>query len=169
MSGTGASERSSTAWNVTKTIIFLIVSWSVLLFAIPIGISIVEIELGLQRFPPFPRVALALLIASTFLAVWSALTLAMRGGGTPLPIAPTRQFVVSGPYALIRHPYVTGVTGQIVAIGMAFGSVPVLVFAALTLVVWYYGIRPREERALDERFGPQVQEYRRKVRGFRPF
>jgi protein-S-isoprenylcysteine O-methyltransferase Ste14 len=152
-----------------KTIIFLVVFWSLFLFAIPIGISIVEVQLGIQRFPPQTNLALALLIASTALVLWSALTLAVKGGGTPLPLDPPREFVTNGPYAFIRHPYVTGVTGQMVAIGLALGSVPVLAYAALALVVWYYGIRPREERALEQRFGTPVKEYRRRVRGFRPF
>jgi protein-S-isoprenylcysteine O-methyltransferase Ste14 len=149
--------------------VFLIAFWSVFLLAIPIGISILEIELGLQRFPSQTTMAVPLLVLSTLLVLWAALTLAVKGRGTPLPLAPTRQFVESGPYAFIRHPFVAGAGGQMVAIGLAFGSIPVLVYAAASLAVWYYGVRPREERALDDRFGPRVQEYRRKVRGFRPF
>lgn len=169
MSGTSASGRSTTVLNVVKTTIFLIVLWSLLLFAVPIGISIIEIDAGIQRFPPQPLIAFPLLIASTLLVLWAAMTLAVKGEGTPLPIAPPRAFVESGPYAFIRHPFVAGFTAQIVALGIALGSVPVIAYAAVGLAVWYYGIRPREERTLDERFGARVQEYRRKVRGFRPF
>jgi protein-S-isoprenylcysteine O-methyltransferase Ste14 len=97
------------------------------------------------------------------------MTLAVKGGGTPMSFDPTRAFVESGPYAFIRHPFVAGVTGQIVALGIALGSIPVLAYAVVALVVWYYGVRPREERSLDARFGARVREYRQKVRGFRPF
>jgi protein-S-isoprenylcysteine O-methyltransferase Ste14 len=169
MSGIDASEHSNIVWNIIKTTIFLIAIWSVFLFGIPIGISIVEIELGIQRFPSQPILAIPLLIVSTLLVIWSAMTLAVKGGGTPSPIDPTREFVVTGPYAYLRHPFVAGVTAQIVALGIAFGSVPVLAYAALALAIWYYGIRPGEERRLDERFGARVREYRRRVRGFRPF
>ena len=169
MSGTAASARSSSVWNVLKTTTFLIVFWSVFLFAIPIGISIVEIGLGIQRFPSQPLLAVPLLAVSTLLVLWAALSLAVKGGGTPLPLSPTRELVVSGPYAYMRHPFVAGVTGQIVALGIALGSVPVLAYAVIAMVVWYYGIRPGEERKLDERFGDRVRQYRRNVRGFRPF
>lgn len=169
MSGIGASERSSIVWNVAKTTFFLIVLWSVFLFAIPIGISIVEIDLGIQRFPPKPLLALPLLVVSTLLVLWSAMTLAVKGRGTLLPIDPTRELVATGPYAWMRHPFVAGFTAQIVALGIALGSIPVIAYAAVGMAVWYYGIRPREERTLDARFGARVQEYRRKVRGFRPF
>jgi protein-S-isoprenylcysteine O-methyltransferase Ste14 len=151
-----------------KTIAFLLVYWSVFLFAIPIGISIVEVELGLQRFPPQTRTAMLLLAVSTLLVLWSSLTLAMRGAGTPMPIDPTKQLVASGPYAYLRHPFVTGAIGQIVALGIGLGSVPVLVYAAAALTVWYYGIRPGEERTLEQRFGARAREYHRRVRGFRP-
>ena len=143
--------------------------WTVFLFGIPIGISIIEIQVGLQRFPPQPLLAGTLLILSTLLVVWASMSLAVLGRGTPLPLDPPREFVVSGPYAYIRHPFVAGATAQIVALGIVLGSVPVIVYAAVAMAIWYYGVRPREERALDKRFGARVQEYRRKVRGFRPF
>lgn len=143
--------------------------WSVFLFGIPIGISILEIEVGIQRFPPQPLVATPLLVLSTLLVLWSSLTLAITGAGTPASIDPPREFVASGPYRYVRHPFVAGAIGQIVALGIALGSVPVLVYAAAALTVWYYGVRPGEERALVRRFGAPAQEHRRKVRGFRPF
>jgi protein-S-isoprenylcysteine O-methyltransferase Ste14 len=149
--------------------VFLIVFWSVFLFAIPIGISIIEIAVGLQRFPPFPTVATVLLLLCTSLVLWAAMTLAVKGAGTPLPLAPTREFVITGPYAYIRHPFVTGAIGQIVALGIGMGSVPVIVYAAVAMTVWYYVFRPGEERGLDQRFGARVRDYRRRVRGFRPF
>jgi protein-S-isoprenylcysteine O-methyltransferase Ste14 len=151
-----------------KTTLVLFAIWSLFLFAIPMGISIVEIDLGIQRFPSKPMLAVPLLILSTLLVIWSAMTLAIAGAGTPLPIDPPRHFVTSGPYRFVRHPFVAGITAQIVALGIALGSVPVLAYAVVAMAVWYYGIRPAEERTLDERFGAQVKQYRRRVRGFRP-
>lgn len=154
--------------NVLKTTAFLVALWSVFLFALPIGISIVEVELGVQRFPPQPVIAGPLLLVCTLLVLWSAFTLAVVGSGTPLLLDPPRQLVVSGPYAYVRHPFVIGLVGQIVALAIALGSVPVTIYAALLLVVWYYGIRPGEERALETRFSEQARLYRKHVRGFRP-
>ena len=139
------------------------------LFAIPIGISIIEVDAGIQRFPPQPLIASPLLFAATLLVVWSALTLAVTGNGTPIPIDPPRKLVTTGPYGFLRHPFIAGLTAQIVALGTALGSVPVIAYAALLMAIWYYGVRPREERALNQRFGTRVEEYRRTVRGFRPF
>ena len=143
--------------------------WSVFLLAIPYGVSIIEVELGVQRFPSQLWLALPLLVLSTLLVVWAAMTFAVRGGGTPMPLDPPREFVTTGPYAYVRHPFVAGVSGQIVAMGIILGSGPVISYAAVVLALWYYGVRPREERVLDQRFGARVKEYRRRVRGFRPF
>ena len=157
-----------TAWNIAKTIAFLIVFWCVFLFAVPIAISILEVELGLQRFPPQPLLAGSLLLLFTVVALWAGLTLAIVGGGTPLSMDPTRALVTKGPYAHLRHPFVAAVTGQVVALAMALGSLPVIAYASTALFVWYFFIRPREEQALEERFGHRAREYRRAVRGFRP-
>ena len=154
--------------NVLKTIVLLVLFWFVFLFAIPIGVSIVEIELGIQRFPPQLPLAAIMLGAFTLLAVWAALTLAFAGRGTPAPFAPPQQFVASGPYAYLRHPFVTAFIGQCVGMGIAMGSIPVIVYAAVSLIVYYFLIRPGEERKLVERFGEPVRAYFRAVRGFRP-
>jgi protein-S-isoprenylcysteine O-methyltransferase Ste14 len=157
-----------TAWNTAKTVMFLLVFWAVFLFALPMGLSIVEIGVGIQRFPPLPMAAGLLLLVFTILAVWAALTLAIAGQGTPLPIDPPATLVTRGPYAYVRHPFALAVTGQVVGLGLAFGSVPVLVYAVVALATWYFLVRPREERALEERFGRRMLEYRRAVHGFRP-
>jgi protein-S-isoprenylcysteine O-methyltransferase Ste14 len=157
-----------TLLNVVKTMAFLVVLWSILLLALPIGISIIEVDLGLQRFPPQPLLAGPLLLLTTLLTLWSAFTCVTSGRGTPLPIDPPRELVTSGPYAYLRHPFVAGVVGQIVALGIAIGSVPVIGYAALIFVIWYYGIRPGEERTLLDRFGEQGRAYFQQVRGFRP-
>ena len=155
-------------WNVCKTLAFLFAFWGVFLFWLPLAISLAEVRLGLQRFPPQQWLARPLLLVMTLLAVWAAFTFALRGGGTPLPLDAPRDFVVSGPYAYLRHPFVAGAVGQIVALGIALGSLPVIAYAALAMVVWYYGIRPREEQALLTRFGEPAQKYFRHVRAFRP-
>jgi protein-S-isoprenylcysteine O-methyltransferase Ste14 len=157
-----------TTWAVLKTLVFLVLFWLVFLYALPIGLSIVEVDLGIQRFPPKPLLAAALLLVFTVIATWSALTLAIAGKGTPLPFDPPQSLVTAGPYAYLRHPFVAAVTGQIVGLGIALGSVPILAYATTLTAAWYFFIRPREERTLEARFGDRMREYRRAVRGFRP-
>jgi protein-S-isoprenylcysteine O-methyltransferase Ste14 len=160
--------RTRTAANVAKTLLFLFAFWAVFLFALPMAISVVEIGLGIQRFPAMPRIAGLLILCSTALAIWAALTLATAGDGTPVALDPPRVLTTKGPYAYIRHPFAAAATAQIIGLGLALGSVPVLVYAAGSMALWYFVIRPREERTLDQRFGQAAREYRGAVRGFRP-
>jgi protein-S-isoprenylcysteine O-methyltransferase Ste14 len=162
------SQTGRTITNVLKTLVFLVVLWAVFLFGLPIAISIAEINLGIQRFPPLPVAAALLLLAGAVLAAWSALMLAVAGDGTPLSLDPPRRLVTTGPYGFIRHPFATAITMQIVGLGLALGSVPVLVYAAASFAFWYFVIRPGEERTLASRFGDAVAQYRARVRGFRP-
>jgi protein-S-isoprenylcysteine O-methyltransferase Ste14 len=157
-----------TLWNLVKTVIFLAVFWFVFVFLVPIGISILEVGLGIQRFPPQPLLAGLMLLGFTLLAAWSALTFAIVGRGTPLPVDPPATLVTRGPYAYLRHPFAAAATGQVVSLGIALGSVPVIAYAVVALAAWYFFVRPREEHALEERFGDRMLHYRRAVRGFRP-
>jgi protein-S-isoprenylcysteine O-methyltransferase Ste14 len=58
--------------------------------------------------------------------------------------------------------------GQGVSIGLMLGSVPVLAYFATSLAVWYFFVRPAEERDLEARFGRSWRDYARRVKAFRP-
>lgn len=155
-------------WNVTKTLVGIVVLWFVFLLALPIGISIIEVELAIQRFPGFPVIAAIGLGVFSLLGIWAALTLAIEGRGTPLPIDEARRLALTGPYAYVRNPLIIAALGQGTAIGLAFGSVPVLVYVALGAVWWYFYAMPREEAHLEKRFGKRWLDYKQHVRAFRP-
>jgi protein-S-isoprenylcysteine O-methyltransferase Ste14 len=73
------------------------------------------------------------------------------------------KLATKGPYARVRHPIYTGMLGMLVATGLAISHWIVLVAA---IVVFAIGtlIRVRiEERLLRETFGPQFEEYARRV------
>ena len=156
------------AWNLIKTLIELVCFWLVFLFAIPLGISIVEVELGIQRFPSMPFLAAAALLLFTLLALWAAAAIALIGEGTPLPTDATARLVVRGPYAFVRNPLVIAAFGQGAAVALALGSVPVAGYVVVGAVAWYLFVRPIEERDLAERFGQEWKRYKREVRAWRP-
>jgi protein-S-isoprenylcysteine O-methyltransferase Ste14 len=155
-------------WNVTKTLVEIAFLWFVLLIGLPIAISIVEVELAFQRFPGYPTIAAAGLAFFALLGIWAAVSLAIEGRGTPLAVDEARRLVVTGPYAYVRNPLAISLVGQGVAIGVAFGSLPVLIYVAIVATWIYYSVRPREERHLQERFGKAWSEYQKHVRAFRP-
>jgi protein-S-isoprenylcysteine O-methyltransferase Ste14 len=155
-------------WNIAKTLGFLLLFWFMFLFVVPIALSTVEIELGIQRFPPLLRSAGIALVVFGVLGIWAAITLAVVGQGTPAPFDTPRRLVTSGPYAYVRNPLVIAAIGLGVAIGVVLGSVPVLAYITLSLLIWYAVVRPAEERDLARRFGESWSDYAQSVRAFRP-
>ncbi len=155
-------------WNVAKTLFELVVFWFMAVIALPIGISIVEIDLAIQRFPGYPQTAAVGFALFAALGLWAALTLAIAGRGTPLPMDEARRLVVTGPYAHVRNPLAIALLGQGTAVGVAMGSVPVLLYVAAVGAWMYFRVRPREERHLAKRFGTAWTDYSRNVRAFRP-
>jgi protein-S-isoprenylcysteine O-methyltransferase Ste14 len=83
--------------------------------------------------------------------------------GERLWTATSRVLITHGPFAYSRNPIFT--SGLIVLLGSAlfYGSPVILI---VTLVLWavsnYYGV-PREERALEARFGEAYRDYQRRV------
>jgi protein-S-isoprenylcysteine O-methyltransferase Ste14 len=155
-------------WNVTKTLLEILVFWFVVLIALPIAISIVEVELAVQRFPGFPVLSATLLGLFSLLGIWAALTIAIAGRGTPLPLDEARRLVTSGPYAYVRNPMAIAIAGQGAAIVLALGSIPVMLYFLILIAWMYFYSRPREERHLRERFGQRWTDYRKHVRAYRP-
>jgi protein-S-isoprenylcysteine O-methyltransferase Ste14 len=93
---------------------------------------------------------------------------ALKGLGTPAPIAPTTHLVVSGLYRYVRNPMYVGVLavalGQALILGRAvLVSYTVLLWAAFFAFVVLY-----EEPALQRRFGASYTEYRANVRRWVP-
>ena len=155
-------------WNVTKTLVEIAAFWFVFLIALPIGISVIEVELAIQRFPGYPVIAALMLGFFSLLGLWAALTMAIKGRGTPLPVDEARQLVVTGPYAYVRHPFAISLMGQGTAIVLALGSYPVMIYM-LAFGAWmYFYSRPREEQHLKERYGKEWTAYMREVRAYRP-
>ncbi|MGH7726559.1 MAG: methyltransferase family protein [Candidatus Eiseniibacteriota bacterium] len=105
--------------------------------------------------------------AAAVLVVWSARTL-----GRSLAIrtfAPVRgALVTTGPYAIVRHPFYVSIGMLLAAGGFALAS---LSGTALGLVLYGAAARWRaglEDRALARALGPEFEEFRERVPGFRP-
>jgi protein-S-isoprenylcysteine O-methyltransferase Ste14 len=88
---------------------------------------------------------------------------ALKGIGTPAPIAPTRHLVVSGLYRHLRNPMYVGVVVAIVGQALWFGSVELLVYAAIAWAVVFLFVLLYEEPTLKKQFGAEYEAYRAQV------
>lgn len=113
-------------------------------------------------------VAVVLGVLFAFLNLWSGVTMATVGQGTPFPTQTARELVVAGPYRFIRNPMALGGLGVGFAVGVWMGSPLTLLYAVLGGVLWHVVARPPEEADLHQRFGESYDAYRKDVRCWIP-
>ncbi len=105
------------------------------------------------------RMAGCILLAGGLLALLdSFVRFAVEGFGTPAPIFPTRQLVVTGLYRYVRNPMYLAVVAAITGQGLIFENTRVLAYGAFVLFTFHLFVIGYEEPTLKAAFG---QEYER--------
>ena len=93
---------------------------------------------------------------------------AREGLGTPSPVAPPTQLVVSGQYRHVRNPMYVAVLAIVLGQSLVLGSVKLLAYAALVWLVFHAWILCYEEPKLTRTFGTSYRAYRQHVRRWWP-
>lgn len=88
---------------------------------------------------------------------------ALRGLGTPAPIAPPSKLVVEGLHRYVRNPMYIGVLLIVIGQAVLFRSRILAEYAAFVWLLVYVFVLLYEEPALERKFGEEYREYRRRV------
>jgi len=144
------------------TLLFVVTAFLVVPFAcrrldellrFPSSITPMDIPLGV-----------ILLVTGGALALWCVILFLSIGRGTPVPIHPPKEFVVTGPYKYTRNPMMLG------AWILLIGETLILHSFVLLLFTVFFGIPAGvlfvigdEEPDLEKRFGNEYLEYKKKV------
>jgi protein-S-isoprenylcysteine O-methyltransferase Ste14 len=120
--------------------------------------SAVEVGGG-QCWAAFTVVALGIAIY-LHTAFWG---LAVIGGGTPAPIAPTKTLVVQGLHRFVRNPMYIGVLLIIAGQAWLFWSRSLCLYAALLWLAFHLFVVTYEEPILRKQFGEGYDRYRASV------
>lgn len=89
---------------------------------------------------------------------------ALRGRGTPAPIAPPEKLVISGLYRYVRNPMYVAVLSIIVGQALLLGSVLLLLqYAGVAWLVFHLFVVAYEEPTLRRQFGSSYETYRANV------
>jgi protein-S-isoprenylcysteine O-methyltransferase Ste14 len=104
-----------------------------------------------------------LLVLGAILVVEAFARFALEGRGTPMPWAPPVRFVARGSYRFVRNPMYVGVVVLILGQALLLGREILLVWAAAAAVIFHLFLVLHEEPGLRRRFGPEYEEYSRRV------
>jgi protein-S-isoprenylcysteine O-methyltransferase Ste14 len=107
--------------------------------------------------------ALVPLAAGTAALLWCVRDFAVRGRGTLAPVDPPTELVAVGLYRWVRNPMYVGVVTTLLGHALWFGSVGLLLYAALVASGFHLFVVLYEEPALGRRFGESYRRYRAAV------
>jgi protein-S-isoprenylcysteine O-methyltransferase Ste14 len=122
-----------------------------------------------QMEPPFLGTAATRVAGAILIALGSAALLecfarfAIKGRGTPAPIAPTETLVVSGLYRFVRNPMYVAVASVILGQALLLGSTRLLGYALVLWIVVHVFVLAYEEPTLRRQFGESYDRYRANV------
>lgn len=106
---------------------------------------------------------LVLFLAGAAIYFRCAWEFAVRGLGTPAPIAPTQFLVTTALHRYVRNPMYLGVALAILGQAVIFRSLHVAEYAAVMLLIAHVFVVLYEEPTLKRQFGESYEEYRNKV------
>jgi protein-S-isoprenylcysteine O-methyltransferase Ste14 len=113
-------------------------------------------------------IGVVLIVAGLAVVVHAYTRFALDGIGTPSPMAPPRELVVTGAYRYVRNPMYVATAAVIVGEGLLLRQ-PVLLVAAVVYCAALALLGRRfEEPLLRSRFGPAYDAYRAAVPGWLP-
>ena len=145
--------------------------YGLLIFSFVVVALQVDRLLGISEI--FPR-SLSIILASPIFAIalfllgWSILNF-FKAKGTPVPFNPPPRLVMTGPYAYIRNPMLTGVFALLFGLGVLLGSASLLVvFTPLFILINVWELKVIEEPELIKRLGEEYLEYRKRTPMFFP-
>jgi protein-S-isoprenylcysteine O-methyltransferase Ste14 len=88
---------------------------------------------------------------------------ALQGLGTPAPIAPTRDLVVTGLYRFVRNPMYLAVSAVILGQALVLGDWRLVVYGGVFWLACHLFVVNYEEPTLQRTFGAEYEAFRANV------
>ena len=88
---------------------------------------------------------------------------ALRGLGTPAPIAPPGKLVAEGLHRYVRNPMYLGVLMIVIGQAVLYRSMALVEYSAAIWLAAHLFVLLYEEPTLQRKFGEEYREYRRRV------
>ena len=143
-----------------KSILFFILAPGTVAGFIPLALlrKGSQVETGFLSYLAFP-----LWLIGFAMLVWCFWDFVQKGKGTPAPIEPPKELVVSGLYNHVRNPMYVGVTSILIGHFLWFGFWNLLIYAAVIVLAFHSFVTLYEEPNLRQRFGAAYEAYCQRV------
>jgi protein-S-isoprenylcysteine O-methyltransferase Ste14 len=113
-------------------------------------------------------IGIVLIIAGVPGLVDSFARFALQGLGTPAPIAPTKNLVVTGLYRYVRNPMYVAVVAVILGQAVLFGDWRLIPYGVLFWLACHLFVVAYEEPTLERTFGAEYEAFRSNVPRWTP-
>ena len=153
----------SKAMSILGSALFFVVAPGVVAGLIPWWITSWEFRPAFLGFEVTRVIGLALIIAGIPGLIDSFGRFALQGLGTPAPIAPPQNLVVTGFYRYVRNPMYVAVVGVTVGQALLFGDGRLFWYGALVWLAFHLFVVLYEEPTLQRQFGMEYEAFRANV------
>jgi protein-S-isoprenylcysteine O-methyltransferase Ste14 len=153
------SEIKQRASAILGSAIFLVVAPGTVAMYVPWVICHWHTAQPLLGFFAFHIIGALMIAAGLPVLLDSFARFAIKGLGTPAPVAPPQRLVVTGLYRYVRNPMYVAVLSLIFGQGLLFGSVQVLEYGLVVWLAFFAMVLFYEEPALRRKFGKEYEEF----------
>ena len=148
---------------VLETVLHTVIFPGAIMVAVPFLLLSHGSELYGFSSPPGRVVGVLLVLGGMGLGLWCTRHFIVVGQGTPNPLDPPAFLVRGGPYQIVRNPIYLSVVAALAGEAVAFGSVTLLAYLMLVVVVVHIVVMFYEEPTLRRSFGAAYEDYCNRV------
>ena len=143
-----------------KSLLYLIVEAGLFALYIPLAFlrTGTRIDTGVLAF-----LAIPFWLIGTLIVLQCFWDFTFKGRGTPAPIEPPRELVVTGFYRYVRNPIYVGVLFIFLGHFLWFGYLALLTYTLIAFIGVHFFIVLYEEPTLCEKFGAAYEDYCQRV------
>lgn len=139
--------------------VFLVIAPGFVAGLVPWWISHWELGPPLFQISLFRFVGVVLITLGVLVLLDSFARFAMEGMGTPAPVFPTRDLIVSGLYRYVRNPMYIAVVSTILGQALLLGNVVLVGYGGIVWALFHVFVLAYEEPTLRSSFGSQYENY----------
>jgi protein-S-isoprenylcysteine O-methyltransferase Ste14 len=150
------------------SLVWLIIAPGVVVGLVPWWITGWAVQVDAALWLPIQVLGVGIVVAGVAVLLHTFARFAVDGLGTPAPVAPTENLVVTGLYRHVRNPMYVAVVAVIVGQVMLFVDPILLAYAVVIAAANVAFVKAYEEPTLRRQFGEEYDAYRAAVPGWMP-